>query len=953
MKSIKLNLRFLLILLVFGFGTYASLQAQTKSSDSLYVVAKKWGQQKGNYQKALEIIKKANQISPQDIDIQEYLGKCHLEVGQYDKARYILRKAADARLQNYTALTYLVNVESTTQRYSSAICYVNEMLEQTPYEKGLWIKKMNLYREMGNHEEAMRELKRIHQIFPEDKSVQENYIFMMSERGKNLKTYAEINDAYNNIIKEDPSNKDAYLALIKNEIENSGDTETAIIYSSKALKQFPNDIDLIQKKIGLLEETHRYQEAINLLEEKKENFNKKEYYQLKLYLKSQAAGYYDNVDPYVINKKIYAENPYNKQALNYILRNAIAKGYYTDAIYFLNKALEKDPNNKELLLKKLSVYKSIKDDNGYQKTLERLYNFYPEDVDIQYNYQLNKFEEGKDLIQQEQLYEAKSIFLLLKTIPEWEVLANEQLYNISMQQQKYEEALVYTNLLIEKQPDNPEYKIQKSDLYFKTGQYENALNITGELTQTYPESEKYHDIYESQLTLYISELIKNEAYREASSKLDNLLKNHKTKQLYLYSINTALITEDIEKATALAEEAHQTYPEDLDIALKLADVYLEDYKTDWTIAVLEPMLEDHPYNQELKSRLAIAYYKKGMYRKSMNRNSDAYRDFTNSIDVTPKNNKAVNELVEAYHKANEDLRALNYINKKIKEYPWLDNLKVAKGKIYENMKDFKSALEYQKIYRPSVEEASAWKKHIEYLTNRAYENQIDASYSRFDSDSTLFVNRLARFKYTRFTKKNAYAAGFNYVGRESGAGVQLDVEWQHTFSSTLYAKANYYLSNRYFPRHRFAVNVFKSFKYDWELELGARYDILQSDRDFIAGVVGISKPFNQFWLNAKLNYLTDSDDNYLNFALRSKYMIEHRNFVQLMVSAGTAPYDPRLSFQNDRYFDFVHTMVGAGYQYPLNKNLAFGFYGNWYNYKLKDDYFENQYELTLVCEIRF
>jgi YaiO family outer membrane protein len=942
----------IVVVLIVGLGTF-SLSAQKKSSDSLYNIAREWGQKKGNYRKALDFTKRANSISPKDVDIQEYLGKCYLELGQYDKARYVLRKAADARLQNYTALLYLLNVEYETKRYSSAICYVNEMLEQTPYERGLWIKKMNLYRDMGNEVEAMREMKRIHQIFPNDTEIQENYIYMLSQQGQEADGYDDTKKIYENIIEEDTANKEAYLMLIKNELENNGNPDTALSYTTRALQKMPEDPQLIRKKIGLLEETGNFNQALSFLEEKKNYLTVDEYNDLNLYLKNQAASFYENTDPYIINKKIYAQNPGNRQALNYILREAFAKGYYTDAEYYLDKGLERNPTSKDLLTKKLSLYKKIGDENKYNQTLEYLYTNYPEDVDLEYLYQLHKFESGKYYLQQGQLYEAKSVFLLLRTKPEWEILANEQLYNISMQQAKYEDAFTYANYLLEEFPESAEYQIQKSDLLIKTQQYKEALEITSNLTNTYPESEKYKDIYESQLSLYINILMQNEEYQEASNNLDVLLKQNPSKQLYLYSINAALVLEDKKKAISIAEEAHEAHPEDIDIALKLADAYLLDYKTDWTIKALEPMLEKYPHNQDLKQRIAIAYYEKGMYKKSIGQYQDAYRDFNSSVDYYPKDNRAVNELAIAYKKANENLRALTYINGKIREYPWLDNLKVAKGEIYENMKSFDSALYYQKFYKPGVDELEDWKKHIDYLINSSYKNQIDAYYSRFDSDSTAFVNRLAGIKYTKFKTNNAYGIGANYVGRADGAGVQLDLEWQHIFSPTVYGKANYYISNSYFPKHRLAVNVFKALENDYEVELGARFDKLQNGRELLTGILGLSKIYNQFWFNAKLSYITDFDVDYINFAVRSKYSIHHRNFVQFNASIGTAPWNERLAFQGDQFFDLVSTMVGAGYQYPLNKNLAFGVYGNWYNYRVRDKLYQNQYELTLLCEIRF
>lgn len=298
----------LIILLVLALSSFC-LTAQKKSSDSLYVIAKVWGQQKGNYRKALEFTKRANELSPKDIDIQEYLGKCYLELGQYDKARYILRNAADARLQNYTALTYLLNVEYETKRYSSAICYVNEMLEQTPYERGLWIKKMNLYRDMGNDVEALREMKRINQIFPNDTEIHDNYVYMLSQQGREAEDYGSTKTIYEQIIEEDTDNKEAYLMLIKNELENNGNPNTALSYTTRALQKMPGDTQLIKKKIGLLEETGNFNQALDFLEEKKNYLTINEYNELNIYLRNQAADFYENTDPYVINKKIYAQNP--------------------------------------------------------------------------------------------------------------------------------------------------------------------------------------------------------------------------------------------------------------------------------------------------------------------------------------------------------------------------------------------------------------------------------------------------------------------------------------------------------------------------------------------------------------------------------------------------------------------------------------------------------------------
>lgn len=88
-------------------------------------------------------------------------------------------KAIEDNYNNVNAKQLLVDVEENTQNYSSAICYVNELLEVNPYWRGLWRRKIDLYRKQGNDVEADRLLKRINQIYPNDTILRKDYIYSM------------------------------------------------------------------------------------------------------------------------------------------------------------------------------------------------------------------------------------------------------------------------------------------------------------------------------------------------------------------------------------------------------------------------------------------------------------------------------------------------------------------------------------------------------------------------------------------------------------------------------------------------------------------------------------------------------------------------------------------------------------------------------------------------------
>ena len=195
------------------------------------------------------------QISPQDLDLKTLLGKANLQLGRYDTARYVLKQVYLKRRKDIDILKYLVNIEHTTQRYSDAICFVNELLEITPYSRGWWMRKITIYKEMGNFEEAERALKRLYQLYPNDTEIKQNYNYLrLADAGEAVKSknFENADQIYKTIIDNNPENKEAYLGIIRNEL-SKGNPEAALQYTNRSLLQMPNDRQLVEKKIGLLE----------------------------------------------------------------------------------------------------------------------------------------------------------------------------------------------------------------------------------------------------------------------------------------------------------------------------------------------------------------------------------------------------------------------------------------------------------------------------------------------------------------------------------------------------------------------------------------------------------------------------------------------------------------------------------------------------------------------------
>ena len=64
--------------------------AQEISSQRYYSMAKAEGSTRQNFTRAAQYSEKALALSPKNMDVKEYLGKCYMEVGKLDTARTTL-----------------------------------------------------------------------------------------------------------------------------------------------------------------------------------------------------------------------------------------------------------------------------------------------------------------------------------------------------------------------------------------------------------------------------------------------------------------------------------------------------------------------------------------------------------------------------------------------------------------------------------------------------------------------------------------------------------------------------------------------------------------------------------------------------------------------------------------------------------------------------------------------
>lgn len=953
-----LKFTFTCVLLMSISGTaLAQSKDFPKTSDDYFAKAKMEVKNNGNFERATKYCEKANELAPLDMDIKEYLGKCYMEIGQLEKARVTLLEVLQRSPRRTDARHYLINIETQTKRYSSAICYANELLEITPYSKTLWMRKINLYNLMDNERESHREVKRLFQIFPEDDEIRKMYNNVLKEDALKASKEGDLNgaaDQYQAALIATKDDPELYLSLI-NLYLKLGNTNEALNTADMGLYHLPENREIRNKKIGILQEQHRYQEAIAIVQAELKKGQSTYYNDLLIYLTAESARYYKNSDPYVLYGQLYERDKGNKEAHDYLLNTAISKGYYGDAQQILTQDLRANPNSKELLAKQLFVYESVGNTNGARNTLEKLYNLYPNDYDIATKYNAMAYEDAKVAFIDKNYNAALPVFTRLSSNPDYGKSSKNYMFAIYVAKQSYDQAITLINDMIRRNPSEHQYVLKKIDLLAAMGDYSDAYDLLLRYKQRYPNVPEYSYALKDYSIVYIKYLNEREAYDTTKMVADTLVQEDPDDMLaYNYAIGARIAMGQYEEAMTMIQNARRRFPDDKNFRLKEAGVYSQMGEHDKAVAELRSLMEDYPYNPDIKGALIEEMFVQAKEFQLDDEPFQAKAVYHEIVLIRPGNVLAASKLIDIYIDRQEYIEAMLVADTALSFKPNDTDLLYKKGVIYEKMGDFKNARLYQGKYVPPPHKYEEHLDHLRYLESKLLKNQINLSYLKVTSDSIFINTSVATLEYLRINKKDTYVVRGNYAARPTGIGVQAEGDWYHTFNNKTSFRASGGIANQFFPKVSASFSFYRPFKKRWRSEVGARYNRLQDDRNFLTGILGVEREFDRVWLNARVLFMTDTDDFFNSIFVQSRFYVNNdRDYVTAMASVGTAPEDQRLDFQINTFTTYVNTMVGAGYFHYFTHRTSFGVLGNWYNYRVTSDAYINQYNLFLTIRTKF
>ena len=164
-------------------------------------------------------------------------------------------------------------------------------------------------------------------------------------------------------------------------------------------------------------------------------------------------------------------------------------------------------------------------------------------------------------------------------------------------------------------------------------------------------------------------------------------------------------------------------------------------------------------------------------------------------------------------------------------------------------------------------------------------------------------------------------------------------------------------ANKYFPKVMADAKVSYEFKNDWTLDVHANYRRISTysknyrwsddesqawlfdgwnryDRSLITVGAGVSKTYDQLYVNGKVDGFLLSSKVYFNASAQLKYFLleDGRTSVTVTGGLGTAPEANMIDYAMPATFDKLNTMVGLGGMYMFNKHLSLGVMGTWHTF---------------------
>lgn len=906
-----------------------------------------------DYKKAVELLEKASDVSPKNLDIHLMLGRAYMLNGQYDRSRNELQYVTRENPQYRQAYAYLINLESSRGNWADALCYADDGLFHYPGDREFILKKLDILSRLRNRNEANRYADQIIDKYPDDSSVIKAYIGTKLASGRAYRNGGSVVRAkydFEKVLEQDPGNQEALEEIYNLEIR-SGNYDYSLAHINRALQTSPRSYEFLMKKVGILQLMNRYPEAIGTLQQVQKLYpGDTKASQVETELRMDAGRFYMSTDPYLQFQSVLEKSPGNREALDYVINLSYSRGLYQESLQWINKGLRGNANDVALLKKKMGVLEQLKSYTQAAEIAERLWRRGGSAADRDHYLDL-KVLSGKQFLSDLQYDNAMTEFRTVLNLRPDHPDALNYAINVSTAQKNYDEALQLAEEALRQSPGSEMLLFKKSGILESAGRYPEAAAISRELSARYPENRRYLLAFVDQSLAAGRQSLQSEDYEQATAMLERILQSQPDNEEALnYLINIKAAMQQYDSAVYYADQALVHYPDSRDFLFKKASVLNDAGRYEDAYAITGDLYRQYPYIPKYRQAYVDQLLASGRRYQNNSRPDSALGEFSKALVIAPRDTNTLYYTINILNERGEYDSALAVANRALGYYPKNADLWLKKAVVYENRKQYAEAslaMDTFKMYRAFD---ARNQDYADYLKSRTLRNEFGLFFLHSSYDYLSKSANIATIHYLRRFKRGSLAARLNYAGRLQGTGLQMELEGYYNHSPKWYSYAVGAYSNQVvFPEIRAGYSLFHTFKKVYEAELGVRYLRPSDTSNAISGVASLARYFGDFWFNARGFYTSLDDNTYQSVVITGRYYTggNKTDYIQVNGSYGTTPDERSLNFQFDRFASLRTIGIGAGFQKQFRYRSTVGLFGNWISQQLDNDIYQNQYDIYI------
>ena len=851
-----------------------------------------------------ELLDEGLELYPGEAALHYLAGRYWWNGKNYDQARYHLVKACQIEYHYVDAKQLLVNVEEITGNYSSAICYVNELLEVNPYWKGLWLRKIDLYKKLGNFEEANILLQRLSQIYPNDMSINGDYLDVLEttyEQARRNGDASAQEEALREIVRLNPTDVDYQLAYA-NVLIRRGRMNDALDNLKAAVNANPGNVPLVRKATDVLMETGQTMGALALLRSQMSQYPSPAFTQLYQSLLAETARMEDEADPYALFSRVYGTSG-SMESLDYLLKQAVRRGYDEDALYYIAEMRKKTGNTPHLVMLEYEVLRRMGRKEPAIQVLEAGAQEFPDSYDINLTLSRYKLSDAADHMAAEQYAAAIPLLEFVRERCEDEDLRHLAMRRLSTCYRETNQPDKAEQVLYQRLRFDPEYMVtvEFAALRNKEGRTQEALDA---LVASYQETRdslskaKLANAYVELAYPYIRSKMESGTFTGVKEICDQMLKMEPDNYWAMrYAINASRYPEKY------VEMGMKAYPEDIFFPIKKAQIMADNGQYLEALKLLGPMLDRYPEDEDLnKAYAGIAdRYAMSKYKERDYETAAAYLD--TAVMLRPKD----------------------------------DPLRYDRGLVFERQRQWDSAYVYQRSYLPSLLEQAEFKARMDALRGHTLRNTIDMGVDLYRFTDRYNLMAIATLGYSHLWGNNELQFRLNYTGRDAdydsekemylslgGRGVQAQLGLAHTFGHSWTVQGSAAYGSAYFPRWNADLSATWHLPYDWDVEQGLFFRQFQ-DQEIMYGVNLIgSHSWEHIYAALKLTGGGLHNIFYFNGLARLRFYPYDggRSYLEAQAGGGTAP---EVTFLNYYYTSSIYSQLNTFVAFTVNWSITYNF----------------------------